>query len=138
VNAGQWPDRPERKTQCTVCPHPERARELLLAKGDGYAEVARRLGLSVDALERHWKRHTTTMFREALAPRGKALAAWEAFMVQATEDGSSVLDHLKAARGWTRRHTSNPERLRITTSISDPARLQNPAVTYLRRKQSAA
>jgi hypothetical protein len=88
-----------RRLRCTICAHQERARaELLLAKGDGYTEVAKRLGLSVDALERHWKRHTSEEYREALAPGGRALAARDALTAQVAEEASSELDNLKASR----------------------------------------
>ena len=87
------------RKQCTVCTHEERARaELLLAKGDGYAETARKLGMSQDALERHWKRHTTEEMRKALQPGAKALAARLELAGQIAEENTSSLEHLKAAR----------------------------------------
>ena len=87
------------RIRCTICANQERARaELLLAKGDGYTAVAKRLGLSVDALERHWRHHTSEAYRKALAPGGKALAARHELTAQVAEDAGSVLDNLKASR----------------------------------------
>ena len=88
-----------RKLRCSICAHRERARaELLLAKGDGATAVANRLGLSVDALERHWKRHCSEDYREALVPTGRALAFREALTAQVAEETCSELDNLKASR----------------------------------------
>ena len=88
-----------RRLRCTICGAQERARaELLLAKGDGYTAVAKRLGLSVDALERHWKRHTSEEYRTALAPGGRALAARDELAAQVAEESGTGLDHLKASR----------------------------------------
>jgi hypothetical protein len=87
------------RIRCTICAHHERARaEMLLAKGDGYTEVAKRLGLSVDALERHWKRHTSEEYREAMAPGSRALAARHELIAQLAEDTGSTRDNLKASR----------------------------------------
>lgn len=85
--------------RCSICQHEARAHaEILLAKGDTYAATARRLGMSQDALERHWKRHCTPQMREALKPGAKALAARAELAGQIAEEGVSTLDHLRAVR----------------------------------------
>jgi len=87
------------RRQCTICSHQARAHaEILLARGDTIASTARRLGMSQDALERHWKRHCTEEMRAALKPGAKALAARQALAGQLAEEGSNSLDHLRAAR----------------------------------------
>jgi hypothetical protein len=90
---------PMARSRCTVCQSDRRAQaEILLAKGDSFAATARKLGLSQDALERHWKRHCTAQMREALKPGAKALAARAELAGQIAEEGVSTLQHLQAAR----------------------------------------
>ncbi len=84
---------------CSICQHEERARaELLLAAGGSYIGVARKLGMSEDSLERHWKRHVPEQHRKALRPGAEALAARIELAGQIAEESTSTLDHLKAAR----------------------------------------
>jgi len=85
--------------QCTICLAESRAQaELLLASGAGFAATARKLGLSADALERHWKRHVPTELRVAMQPSAKALAARAELAGQVADESTSTLEHLKAAR----------------------------------------
>lgn len=87
------------RKQCTVCNSAERARaELLLATGESFAAVGRRLKLSEDALERHWKRHCTEELREALRPSARAVAARLELGAQVAEEGVSTLEHLRSTR----------------------------------------
>ena len=84
---------------CTICQHEERARaELLLAAGGTVCGTARKLGMSEDALERHWKRHVPEEHRKALKPGADALAARLELSGQIAEENTSSLEHLKAAR----------------------------------------
>jgi hypothetical protein len=87
------------RKRCTICQHEARAHaEILLARGDSFAATARKLGMSQDALERHWRRHCTEQMREAMKPGAKALAARAELAGQIAEEGVSTLDHLRAAR----------------------------------------
>ncbi len=88
-----------RRKQCTVCNSAERAHvELLLAKGDSFAAVARRFNLSHDAVARHWKRHCPEEIREALKPSARAIVARLELGAQVAEEGVSTLEHLRSAR----------------------------------------
>ncbi len=88
-----------RRGPCTVCAHPERARaELQLAAGATIAATARKLGMSEDALQRHWKRHVPESHRKAMRPGAEALAARMELAGQIAEESTNTLDHLKAAR----------------------------------------
>ena len=88
-----------RRGVCSICPHPERARaELLLAAGGRFSETARKLGMSPDALERHWKKHVPPSHRKALKPGAEALMARLELSGQIAEESTGTLEHLKAVR----------------------------------------
>jgi transposase-like protein len=93
------------RTQCSICPHVERARaELLLARGDQVRATARKFGMSEDALARHWRNHVSEEQRAGLVLGGQALAAQQSLAVQVAEANGSVLDNYLATRSalWTR------------------------------------
>ena len=71
---------------------------MLLAKGDACTATARRLGMSHDALARHWKRHVPEAHKKALLPGAAALAARDELAGQIAEENSSSLEHLQAVR----------------------------------------
>jgi hypothetical protein len=81
---------------CTICRHAERARaELMLAGGAGFSAVARKLSMSPDALNRHWRRHVSPERRAALLMgpvQVQALAA------KVAAESESVVDHHRAVR----------------------------------------
>jgi hypothetical protein len=93
------------RVQCSICSHVERARaELLLAKGDQIRATAHRLGMSEDALSRHWRAHVPEDQRAGLVLGGQALAAQQGLAVQVAEANGSVLDNYHATRAglWQR------------------------------------
>lgn len=81
---------------CTICRFSERARvELLLAGSASFSAVARKFGLSPDAVRRHWHQHVSEERRVALLAgpvQVQALAA------KVAEESESVLDHHRANR----------------------------------------
>ena len=82
--------------RCAVCKHPERLRaELLIAGGASQQSVCRKFGLSVHAMNRHWRGH--------VSPERKAMLLvgpleHQALASQVAEEASSVIDHFKAIR----------------------------------------
>ena len=80
---------------CTVCRHLERSRvELLVAGGASHRSVGAKFGLSHYSVGRHW-RHLPEERKAALALGPVTQAALAA---RVSEESSSVLDGLKAAR----------------------------------------
>jgi hypothetical protein len=91
-------DRRGGKAQCTVCASPEHIRaDWLLAAGATCRAVATKFKLSVDAVERHRKRHLS---REFLA--SVRLGPWkseEELRRLTAENSTSVLENLMAIYG---------------------------------------
>jgi hypothetical protein len=95
------PPRVRPSGHCTICKHPERARaELLAAAGASQVSVAEKLGMSRDALQRHWQNHVPNE-RKAnlkLGPVNRMELA-----ARVAEESSSVIDHYRVLRSglWT-------------------------------------
>jgi hypothetical protein len=84
------------RARCTVCRHPEKFRiELLLASGASIEALARKFGLSGDAIGRHWRNHVDD---QAKVGHLAGVANLEKLAEKAAEQGSSVLDYLAIAR----------------------------------------
>jgi len=90
------PSRKKANGRCSVCTHVERLRiELLVATGAHQRAVAKKFGLSKDALSRHWLSHVDDERRVALQfgpVERERLASLVA------EESTSVIDHFRAVR----------------------------------------
>ena len=87
---------PGHKGGCTVCAHTECTRlEVLLAGGAGQSAVARKFGLSKDAMHRHWRHHVSAE-RKAQLVMGPVQR--QTLAAQVAEESTSVLDHYRAIR----------------------------------------
>jgi hypothetical protein len=111
-----------------MCQHPERWRiELLRAGGASLDSLAKKFGVSRDAIHRHWRDHVTDdMKRNYLI--GPAQLA-DLAQIAATE-GASVIDHLRAVR------TMLMSQLVVTTEAGDArgaAIVAGPIVTVLEK-----
>ncbi len=82
--------------QCGVCRHTDRARaELWLAGGASHHSVAKKLGLSHDAVRRHWSGHVSHERKAALLMGPVQV---EALAAKVAEESESILDHHRAVR----------------------------------------
>jgi hypothetical protein len=82
--------------RCTVCRHEDKWRiELLLASGASVESLARKFGLSGDAVSRHWRNHVSDQDKTGHLA---GIANLDQLAAKAAETGSSVLDYLKIAR----------------------------------------
>jgi len=89
--------KPRANTQCQVCRHEHRWRiELLRAGGAGLDALAQKFNVSRDSIWRHWKDHVSD---EAKATYLVGPASMEKLIERAAEEGDSILDYLKIARG---------------------------------------
>ena len=85
-----------RKAQCTVCNHEALTRiELLLVAGTSQRSIARKYGLSKDAVSRHWLAHVTPERRAQLIMGPVQKMELES---RVSEECSAVLDHHRATR----------------------------------------
>jgi len=88
------PARKKPNGRCSVCTHVERLRiELLVATGAHQRAVAKKFGISKDALSRHWLSHVDDERRVALQfgpVERERLASLVA------EESTSVIDHFRA------------------------------------------
>ena len=84
--------------RCTICNHPSRPQiDLAIATGLSKRAVARRFGVSHDAVWRHRQAHLTAEMRAALATK---LLRREGDMRRILlEEGTGVVEALKAIRG---------------------------------------
>src|SRR6516164_9290009 len=84
--------------RCTICNHPSRPQiDLAIATGLSKRAVARRFGVSNDAVWRHRQAHLTAEMRAALATK---LLRREGDMRRILlEEGTGVVEALKAIRG---------------------------------------
>ena len=83
-------------TQCKVCNHRDRWRlELLRAGGASLGSLAKKFGISIDSVHRHWRDHVSD---EAKASYLVGPADLARLAEKAAAEGDSVLDYLKLCR----------------------------------------
>ncbi|HUN74381.1 MAG TPA: hypothetical protein VMU40_07695 [Steroidobacteraceae bacterium] len=85
--------------------HADAARaNLLLASGKRPAEVARKFGMSDDALRRHWANHVSEEQRAALVLGGRALIDREGLAAEVAEQSQSIIENLRGEAAVLWRH----------------------------------
>jgi len=82
--------------RCKTCKHAERARaELMLASGVSIRAVSRKFGLDYHCVRRHWLHHVSDTRKTTLVAGPLKIGE---LVDRATEEGKSVLDHLRVLR----------------------------------------
>jgi hypothetical protein len=82
--------------RCTICAHRERWRmEFWLAGGASQRSVAKKMDVSYDALNRHWKNHVSAERKASLVAGPIKLSE---LADRAAEEGQSLIDHFVILR----------------------------------------